>query len=175
VTKTLADEREARYPVQHFLSTISIRFGFLLLVVLASGCTELPDILTGAKAEPTDVAAQRPEATLTISQPPAGAILPSGRVTVAVNYNGPPLVATDTATDLNQYHLDYLLDVNARSYLQTKVPIPLDNQSIIHTSHTQVSFDNVVPGTHMLAVALTGSNDVSPNPPVAQQISFTVK
>jgi hypothetical protein len=162
--------------MQHILKTISLRSGLLAVVVLASGCASLPDMLTGAATPaPTDVAAQRPEATLIIAQPPAGAILSSGRVTVAVNYNGPPLVTSSTATELNQYHLDYLLDVNARGFLQTNVPIPLDNPSIIHSSSTQVSFDNVAPGSHLLAVALTGSNDVSPNPPVAQQISFSVK
>jgi hypothetical protein len=163
--------------MQHLFRTISIPFGLLLVAVLASGCAVLPGILPlgAATPAPTDVAARRPEATLTIAQPPAGATLPSGRVTVIVNYNGPPLVAAGTATELNQYHLHYLLDVSASPYLETRVPIPLRNPSIIHTSNTQVTFDNIAPGTHLLAVVLTGSNHVSPNPPVAQQISFSVR
>jgi len=161
--------------MQHLLRTIWIPLGLLLLPVLACACAVLPDVLGGASPVPTDVAAQRPEATLTIAQPPAGGSVPSGRVTVVVNYNGPSLVAAGTETNLNQYHLSYLLDVNASPYLQTNVPIPLGNASIIHTSKTQVSFDNVAPGSHLLAVILTGSNDVSPKPPVAQQISVIAK
>jgi hypothetical protein len=45
----------------------------------------------------------------------------------------------------------------------------------MHSARTQVTFDNVAPGTHLLAVVLTGSNHTSPNPPIAQQISFTVR
>jgi hypothetical protein len=162
--------------VQHLLRTISIPFGLFLLTLLGCACAAVPDMLMRGAASPvpTDVAAQRPEATLTIAQPPAGATLPSGKVTVVVNYNGPSLVAAGQATELDQYHLHYLLDVDAGQYLQTNVPIPLGNPSIIHTDKTQVSFENVAPGSHRLAVILTGSNHVSPNKPVAQQISFTV-
>jgi hypothetical protein len=164
--------------MHQLLRTISVRFSLVLLVaVLGCACAALPDVLTQGSASPapTDVAAQRPEATLTIAQPAAGATLSSGKVTVVVNYNGPSLVAADTATQVSQYHLHYLLDVSASRYLQTNVPIPLGNASIIHTSKAQVSFDNIAPGSHLLAVVLTGSNHVSPNPPVAQQISFTVQ
>jgi hypothetical protein len=156
---------------------ISLPFGFLLLTELACGCTVVPDILSRAAAQPapTDVAPQRPEATLIIAQPPAGATLTSSRVTVAVNYNGPPLVPAGQATELNQYHLHYLLDVDPGPYLHTNVPIPLGNPLIIHTDKTQVSFDNVASGSHTLAVILAGSDHVSPERPVAQQISFTVK
>ena len=161
--------------MHHLLRTIWIPLGLVLLPVLACACAELPDVLGGATPVPTDVAAQRPEATLIIVQPPAGGTVQSGRLTVVVNYNGPSLVAAGTETKLNDYHLSYLLDVNPGQYLQTNVPIPLNNASIIHTSRTQVSFDNVAPGSHLLAVILTGSNDVSPKPAVAQQISVTAK
>jgi hypothetical protein len=36
-----------------------------------------------------------------------------------------------------------------------------------------VTFDNVAPGSHQLAVVLTGSNHISVNPPITQQITFT--
>jgi hypothetical protein len=162
--------------MHYLLRTIWIPFSWLLISWLACACAVLPDVLAqGATPVPTDVAAERPEATLTIAQPPAGAKLSSGRVTVVVNYNGPSLVAANMASTLNQYHLHYFLDVDASPYFQRSVPIPLGNPSIIHTSNTQVSFDNVAPGSHVLAVVLTGSNHVSLKPPVAQQISFTVQ
>jgi len=156
--------------------TISIPFGLLLISMLTCACALRPNALAqgATSSAPTDVPARRPDATLTIAQPPSGATLPSGKVTVVVSYTGPPLVPAVNATELNQYHLHYLLDVNANAYLQSNVPLPLGNSSIIHTSKTQVTFDNVVPGSHLLAVVLTGSNHVSPNPPVAQQISVTL-
>jgi hypothetical protein len=161
----------------HLQRTISNPLRLLLLTVLTCGCTAVSGMLThGAAAPaPTGVAPKRPDATLTIAQPPAGATLTGSNVAVVVNYNGPSLTAAGQATELNQFHLRYLLDVNSSPYLETNVPVPLGNPSIIHTDKTQVSFDNVAPGRHLLAVVLTGSNHVSTNPPIAQQINFTIK
>jgi hypothetical protein len=163
--------------MRRLLQPIAIPFGLALLAVLASACAGLPGVSnTGAPAaEPTDVAAKRPDTSLTIAQPPAGATLPVGRLSVTVTYKGPALVPAASASELNQYHLNYLLDVDSGPYLQRSVPIPLGNASIIHTSNTQVVFEKVAAGSHLLAVVLTGSNRVSPNPPVAQQISCVVK
>ncbi len=111
---------------------------------------------------------------LTIAQPPAGGAVPAGTVTAVVDYSGPALVPAATATELNQYHLHYFLDVDPTMFVRLSIPIPLGSPNIIHTATTQVSFDNVAPGTHQLAVVLTGSNHISVDPPVAQQISFTV-
>jgi hypothetical protein len=172
MTKTRWQQRSLSN-MQHCLRTI----GLLLLAALTCACAALPEAFlhVAAAPAPTDVAAERPDATLTIAQPAAGATLPSGRVTVAVNYNGPSLVAADRATELNQFHLHYFLDVDPSPYLERSVPIPLGNPSIIHSDKTQMSFDNVEPGNHLLAVVLTGSNHVSPTRPVAQQISFTAR
>lgn len=165
----------ASISLPHLLRPIAISFGLLLLTVLVCGCSVAVLMSGGATPAPTDIAAQRPEATLTIAQPPAGATLHSGKVTVVANYNGPALVAPAQATELNQYHLHYLLDVDPSLFLRKNVPIPLGNPSIIHTANTQVSFENVAPGSHRLAVVLTGSNHVSPTKPVAQEISFVVR
>ncbi|TMF04933.1 MAG: hypothetical protein E6I52_03585 [Chloroflexi bacterium] len=120
-------------------------------------------------------AAQRPDATLSIVQPPAGGTVPAGTVTVVVDYTGPALVAAAAATELNQYHLHYFHDVDPTVFVQLSMPIPLGSPNIVHTAALQVNFDNVAPGTHQIAVVLTGSNHISVNPPVvAQQTSFTV-
>ena len=164
--------------MQRHLRTTLIPLGIVLVAAIASGCALVSDpfaALGRATPEPTDVAAPRPEATLIIAQPPAGATLPSGKVTVAVTYNGPSLVAPARAEELNQYHLHYFLDVDAGPYLKSSIPVPLGNLAIVHSSATQVSFDNVAPGTHQLTVVLAGGNHVAVNPPIAQQISFTVK
>jgi len=93
---------------------------------------------------------------------------------VTLDYTGPNLVPVASATELNQYHVHYFLDVDPTPYIGTTTPIPTGNPHVIHTAETQVMFDNVAPGTHQLAVVLTGSNHISVNPPVAQQITFTV-
>ena len=121
------------------------------------------------------VAAAKPaNASLTIRQPPADTTVSSSSVTVTVNYMGPTLVPAASATALDQHHLHYFLDVDATPYIGTTIPIPTSNPTIIHTADTQVTFNNVAPGTHQVAVVLGGSDHVSVNPPLVQQITFTV-
>jgi hypothetical protein len=97
-----------------------------------------------------------------------------GSVQVSVSYDGPPLVAAANATRLDDYHLHYFLDENAAPYLGTLVPVPLGNPHIVHTAATQVTFDNVVAGSHTVAVMLSGSNHISVTPPVSDLVTFTV-
>jgi hypothetical protein len=147
-----------------------ILLGIVLAAAIGSACAPV----RGATAAPAgSVVAARPNATLTITQPPAGGSVPAGSVTVTVDYSGPTLVPVASATDLNQYHLHYFLDVDATPYLGTTTPIPAGNPHIVHTAELHVTFDNVAAGTHQLAVVLTGSNHVSVNPPITQQITFT--
>jgi len=63
--------------------------------------------------------------------------------------------------------------VDATPYLGTTTPIPAGNPHIVHTAELHVTFDNLAPGSHQLAVVLTGSNHISVNPPITQQINFT--
>jgi hypothetical protein len=93
---------------------------------------------------------------------------------VTVNYTGPTLVPAASATALDQYHLHYLLDVDPTPYIGTTTPMPTNNPNIIHTAATQLTFDNVAPGTHHIAVIMSGANHVSVSPPVSQQVTFTV-
>jgi hypothetical protein len=79
------------------------------------------------------------------------------------------------ATKLDDYHLHYFLDVDPTRYIGTTVPIPLGDPRIIHSAATSVTFDNVAPGSHSLAVVMTGSNHISVNPPVAEQESFLAR
>jgi hypothetical protein len=85
------------------------------------------------------------------------------------------LVPVANATKLDDYHLHYFLDVDPTPYLGTTVPIPLGDPRIIHTAATTVTFDNVAPGSHELAVVMTGSNHISLNPPVADKELVTVR
>ncbi len=165
---------------------LEIRLSFILLsFMLVAGVASACAPVQGATAAPVatavpaafparSVAAATANATLTITQPPAGGSIPAGSLMVTLDYTGPNLVPVASATELNQYHVHYFLDVDPTPYIGTTTPIPTGNPHVIHTAETQVMFDNVAPGTHQLAVVLTGSNHISVNPPVAQQITFTV-
>jgi hypothetical protein len=113
--------------------------------------------------------------SLVFIAPTASTTVSAGSVTVTVNYVGPPLVEAASATKLEDYHLHYFLDVDPTPYIGTTVPIPVGNPRIMHSAATRVTFDNVEPGSHSLAVVMTGSNHISLNPPVAEQESFTVR
>jgi hypothetical protein len=93
---------------------------------------------------------------------------------VSIDYTGPALVGVATATKLDDYHVHYFLDVDATPYLGSQVSVPTSDPRIIHTAATQVSFDNVGPGRHVVTVLLTGANHVSVNPPLSDQVTFTI-
>jgi hypothetical protein len=83
-------------------------------------------------------------------------------------------VPAANATALDQYHLHYLLDVSATPYLGTLVPVPLGDPHMVHTAATEVQFDNVSSGSHTVTVMLSGSDHISVNPPLSDQVTFTV-
>jgi hypothetical protein len=112
--------------------------------------------------------------TLRFTAPTAGQTLPAGTISVAVDYSGPTLVPAASATKLDDYHVHYFLDESAAAYLGTLVPVPMGNPHILHTAATQVSFDGVTAGPHTLTVMLSGANHISVNPPVSDQVAFTV-
>ena len=110
-----------------------------------------------------------------LTAPATGETLSAGSVTVSVNYSGPPLVAAANATQLNDYHLHYFLDVDPTPYIGTTLPIPLGDPRIVHSGATSVTFDNVAAGEHTLAVVMTGNNHISVNPPVTAKATFTAR
>jgi hypothetical protein len=107
--------------------------------------------------------------------PTAGETVSAGSVRVSLGYSGPALVAAANATKLDDYHIHFFLDVDPTPYIGTSVPVPMGDPRIIHTASTSVTFENVAPGTHTLAVMMTGSNHISVNPPVVDQVSFTAR
>jgi hypothetical protein len=122
------------------------------------------------------IAAPRPAGvSLMFMAPTNGETVNAGSVTVTVSYTGPALVAAANATKLGDYHLHYFLDVDPTPYLGTTLPIPLGDPRIVHSAATSVTFDNVAPASHTLAVVMTGSNHISLNPPVADKVTFTAR
>ena len=101
--------------------------------------------------------------------------MPAGTLQVTVQYQGPQLVPAANATKLDDYHLHYFLDESAAPYLGTLVPVPMGNPHIVHTAALQVTFDNVTAGSHTLTVALSGANHITVQPPLSDQVTFTVQ
>jgi hypothetical protein len=127
----------------------------------------------------TAAALRPPDVLLAISAPRAGETIvevePSETITVAVDYWGPRLVPASSAHAVDEYHLVYFLDADASAYLGSLLTIPHCDPHIVHSSETHLTFDHVMHGSHSLQVMLTGSNDVSVNPPVAASVTFMVR
>jgi hypothetical protein len=170
--------------VRMYFPLDSLGLGVFVLVTLAA-CTPAPAQnappvpSAAAPASPSPAvaaAAPRPAGvSLMFIAPTVGETVSAGPVTVSVGYSGPALVPAANATKLDDYHLHYFLDVDPTPYIGTTVPVPLGDPRIVHTAATTVTFDNVAPGTHTLAVMMSGSNHISVNPPVADQESFTAR
>jgi hypothetical protein len=159
-----------------------------LLVAALTGCaspavnpTPLPRPTTApqsatAAASPSAVAAPRPaDARVKIVSPTTGETLQAGPVKVTLDYGGPTLVPAAQATKLDDYHLHYFLDEDAKLYMGGAAPIPAGNPRIVHSAAKEVNFDNVAAGTHTVTVIMTGNNHVGINPPVSDSVTFTTK
>jgi hypothetical protein len=94
---------------------------------------------------------------------------------VSIDYTGPQLVPAAEAKKLDDYHLHYFLDEDAKPYIGTSLPIPTGNPKIVHSAAKEVSFDNVAAGSHTVAVVMSGNNHISVAPPLSDTVSFTVK
>ena len=137
-----------------------------------------PAASPGAAASPSSAAQAAPKPAnvkITITAPQAGETVSPGTVTVTLDYEGPDLVPAAQATQLTECHLHYFLDEDPTPYIGTTTPVPTGNPRIIHSADTQVTFDNVTPGNHNLAVLLTGNNHVSTNPPVVERLTFSAQ
>lgn len=153
-------------------ATLAAASGPGLAHATSAGCAEDISPARMAALKPADV-------LLTIRDPRAGETIteegPDDSVTVSVDYWGPSLIAGFASGPVDQYHLVYLLDVDAAPYIGTLLPVPRCDPHIQHTADRRVIFDHVPHGIHTLAVLLTGSNNVSVNPPVAMRETFMVR
>ena len=172
------------HAVQVQTPTTRRRLGLALAAVLAalttaapahaatSNCTETLGLANMAALKPADV-------LLAISTPRAGETLaniaPTDSVAFSVDYWGPRLLSADSAHAVDDYHLVFILDEDAAPYIGTLQPLPVCDSHVVHSATTRVTIDNVLHGSHALAVLLVGSNNVSVNPPVAARVTFTVR
>jgi hypothetical protein len=162
--------------------SLVLKRGFvgLAMTVLAAGCAT-PLVTAPVSAPPQSansgatVAPRPADAALRIVAPTNGAVVKAGSVKVSINYSGPSLVPGAQATKLTDYHLHYFLDADPKPYLGTGLPIPSGRPDILHSAAAEVTFDNVTPGDHTVSIVLGGSNHISVDPPLVDQVSFIVQ
>jgi hypothetical protein len=154
------------------------------LVLLA--CAPIPPPTATPAPKPTAAAAAAPAsantpvaapsgASITFTAPAAGASVPAGDVAVAIDIAGVTLVPAADARKPDDFHVHVFLDVDPAPYVGTTVPIPVGNPAIVHTAAKDVTFKDVKPGEHKLAVVLTSPDHVSVRPPVTAASTFTAK
>jgi eukaryotic-like serine/threonine-protein kinase len=126
-----------------------------------------PTATPGTTAPPTG----EPPA-VTILYPAEGATVTSPvRVEVKVER---AVLRPPTDQDQNARHLHYFLDTDPAAVLGPGVPIPIGQQSIIHSPAT-THLGNFGPGKHTVYVVLTDNNHVALNPNVQVQVTFNVE
>ena len=116
----------------------------------------------------------QPQPQVVITAPTSGATLSGPNVTVAIQVTGTTLVPAANATQLDDLHVHYMLDVDPTPYLSSTTPIPAGNPNIVHSGALSNTFTDVAPGAHTVSVVLGYSNHVAFQPPVAPSVSFTV-
>lgn len=136
----------------------TIRIVSALALLLALG---LLAACAGEPAAPASSEATAPAETPTVQllAPQAGAIVPAGTVTVTVEVTDLEIVMPSGGNVAGQGHVHFTLD--DRPY----------EMSI----EKEFEFDDVGPGTHTLKAELVQNDTSSFDPPVEQEIEFTVE
>jgi hypothetical protein len=160
--------------------TVTALLLIALALVRAGAPAEVYAACVEDPARPASAAALKPsDVRLSISDPRAGQMVaadgPDDSIMLVIDYWGPQLVPVSTAGPVDQYHLVYFFDEDASPYIGTLMPIPHCNPHILHSAETHVTVDHVMHGSHAVAVLLSGSNNVSVNPPVAARVTFVAR
>jgi hypothetical protein len=146
-----------------------------LVLGCAPGAATNPPTATNAPAAANPAAPKPADATIKIVSPAQGGVQSGSSIKVSVNYAGPTLVPGAEAKKLDDYHLHYFLDEDATAYLSGGKPIPAGNPHIVHSAAREVTFDNLTPGQHTLAVVMSGNNHVAVAPALTDSVTFTVQ
>lgn len=137
---------------------IASALGLLLALVLLAACATDTGSSGDSSAAPSSGATVEPP-TMTLVTPAAGAVVPAGTVTVAVETTG----------------LEFVMPSNTNVAGQGHVHFTLDDGSEEMSVEKSFEFENVEPGQHTLEAQLV-QNDTKPfDPPVKQTIEFTVE
>jgi hypothetical protein len=117
--------------------------------------------------------AQAPQATVRITSPANGATI-DGPVMIGVEVNG-ATVKHWNEQDPTAVHHHLLVDVDPSTVVQSGVPLPPGQASIIHTIDLNRELMDLAPGPHTVTVVLTGTDHVPFSPAIQDQVSFTVR
>ena len=162
-------------PLSKTAAALAIFACGLLAVGCAPGAAANPPAATNAPAVANPSAPKPADATIKIVSPTPDSVVSSGSINVSINYAGPTLVPGAEAKKLDDYHLHYFLDEDATPYLSGGKSIPAGNPHIVHSAAREVTFDNLAPGRHTLAVVMSGNNHVAVAPALTDTVSFTVQ
>ena len=137
---------------------IAIALGLALTLGLLAACAgEATETSSGPRT--ADSAAPVAPPTVQVTTPAAGATVPSGTVTVAVETTG----------------LEFVMPSGTNVAGQGHVHFTLDDRPFVMSVEKQAELKDVEPGTHTLIAELV-QNDTDPfDPPVTQEIEFTVE
>jgi hypothetical protein len=119
-------------------------------------------------------------ATLRITSPKAGDVVPAGAVTVAFDVTGAELVAFQIAKCPTDYHVHVVLDREVSAYLGTDVAAPLV-AGVFHTPFNtnaeprSVTFSDVAAGQHTAVAWLAFADHTSVRPAVSSSVTFVVR
>lgn len=138
------------------VSRIAIALGLLLALGLLAACgADTGGATTGTPTRSAPAVAP----TVKIVSPAPDAVVPAGTVTVAVETTGLEFVMPGGTNVSGQGHVHFTLDDGS------------EQMSI----EREFEFDEVEPGTHTLVAELVQNDTDSFDPPIKQQITFTVK
>lgn len=134
---------------------IASALGLVLALGLLAACAQSPSTSAPDEAEAT----QGTPPTVSLIEPTAGATLPAGDITVAVETTGLEFVMPGGDNVAGQGHVHFTLDDRPEQ-------MSVEKEAVI---------EDVTPGTHRLVAELVG-NDAKPlDTPVKQEIEFVVE
>lgn len=129
-------------------------------LLAAGGCAQAPDPSEGSNA-PADGSSAVAETlpTIEITSPVEGATVPAGDVKVTVE-----------VTDL-----EFSMPSNTNVPGQGHVHFTLDDEPFEMSTEPAYTFKDVAPGSHKLEAEVVQNNTDSFDPPIVQEITFTVE
>jgi len=170
----LNKERLIMGPLSRTATAVAI-CAFGLVVGCAPTAAPNAPAATSAPAAANPAAPKPAEANIKIVSPAQDVVLSGSSIKISINYSGPTLVPGAEARKLDDYHLHYFLDEDATAYLGGGKSIPAGNPHIVHSAAREVTFDNLTPGRHTVAVVMSGNNHVAVAPALTDTVSFTVQ
>ena len=175
----------ARVPKRRVIGSVSLLLCYCLTLAActapatstatASPSTTKPAIKTSSCGAPVPL-----NATIQITSPKAGEVLPAGTVNVSFAVTGADLVAFQLAKCPNDYHVHVVLDRDVTTYLGTDISAPLtpDFKHVPFASNDEprtVTFSGVAAGQHTTFAWLSFADHTSVKPAVSTSVTFSVR